>query len=333
MWGLLTAAILIFCIGIDRTFLVDQGNYLQYFYAAPTLEWIKNLDPRSTPPMGIVIYLVSGEAVWQVWATLLGWILSPATAVVVTVCLLNLLLALAVLRLPDPVLPLLIWIIVPVGLAVTGLLQVRQGFALAVMLYAALRLNRPVAGTLVATLIHTTFAITLPFALVAWLCGRRQTLALMLTILLAVAAAYAGGVLFEAFGGRRLATYAVGETEATSILYVFGALLCSAPSLHRLFAGYPSAEMTVKGRTLALLAIMHLGVIAFSVASFFVFPLGAGRAGYFITLLLIPLLPTIRWRGSVSGSVIFAVMVLFLVYLLVRTSLDDAGIYDIYFAG
>ena len=41
------------------------------------------------------------------------------------------------------VMPLLIWILLPVGFVVTGLLQLRQGFAFAVMLYVSLRLNRP----------------------------------------------------------------------------------------------------------------------------------------------------------------------------------------------
>ena len=37
-----------------------------------------------------------------------------------TVCVLNLLVVLSVIRLRDPVLPLIIWVLVPVGFAVTG---------------------------------------------------------------------------------------------------------------------------------------------------------------------------------------------------------------------
>jgi len=331
VWGLLVSVVVAYAIGIDRTFLIDQPNYVQYFYSATTLEWLKALTPGESSLQSVIVYLVSGEVLWQVWATALGWIFAPPTAVVVTVCALNLLLAFAVKQLPDPVLPLIIWILLPVGFAVTGLLQLRQGFALAVMLYITLRLDRPVLGTLIATMIHTTFAVALPFAVIAWLCGRRRLLALLLIIFLACGVAYLGGALFEAFGGRRLQVYDVNETDATSILYVFGAILCGLPSLHRLFKADVPGETAVASRTLASVALMHLGVIAFSAASFFVFPLGAGRAGYLITLLLIPILPTMRWRGTLAGTIIFSLMVLYLVYLAVKTCLE--GTYDIYFAG
>ena len=83
-------------------------------------------------------------------------------------------------------------------------------------------------------MIHSTFVLPLAFAGISWLCGRRQVLALLMVVALALVTAYAGGLLFEVFGGRRLATYSVHEAETNSILYVFGALLCSLPSLHRL---------------------------------------------------------------------------------------------------
>ena len=53
------------------------------------------------------------------WAAALGLVLNPTTAVLVTVCVLNLLVVLSVVRLRDPVLPLIIWVLVPVGFAVT----------------------------------------------------------------------------------------------------------------------------------------------------------------------------------------------------------------------
>jgi hypothetical protein len=278
---------------------------------------------------GFIVAVFSEEVLWQVWATVLGFVLSPALSVIVTVCVLNLLVALSVVRLPNPVFPLIVWMLVPVGFAVTGLLQLRQGFAFAVMLYVALRMNRPVLGTLIAAMIHTTFVLVLPFSLIAWLCGRRQLLALLLVVGLAFVAAYLGGVLFEMFGGRRLHVYDVNEAETNSILYVFGGLLCSLPALYRLLSTDAPQEAAASSSTLANLALIHVGVIAFTAISFFIFPLGAGRIGYLIMLLLIPILPTMRRNSSVVGTMIFGLLLLYLVYLTVKTYLE--GTYAIFF--
>jgi len=221
--------------------------------------------------------------------------------------------------------------LVPVGFAVTGLMQLRQGFAFAVMLYIALRMNRPVLGTLIAATIHTTFVLALPFSIIAWLCGRRQFLALLLVIALAFVAAYLGSMLFETFGGRRVQIYNANEAETNSILYVFVGLLCSLPSLDRLLAEGPPEEPAAASRMLANLAVIHVGVTAFAVVSFFIFPLGAGRIGYLIMLLLIPILPAMRGRDSVVGTMIFGLLLLYLVYLTVKTYLE--GTYDIFFGG
>jgi hypothetical protein len=330
-WGFLAVVIGAYALGIDRTYLIDQGNYLDNFADAPELEWLHHLVPADTPLAGLIFAAFSEEILWQVWASVLGVVFAPATAVILTVCVLNLLVVLAVVRLANPVLPLIVWILVPVGFAVTGLLQLRQGFAFAVMLYLSVRMNRPVLSTFIAAMIHTTFALALPFAVIAWLCGRRQVTALLLAVILAGAAAYLGGILFEAFGGRRLATYSVNQAETNSIFYVFGGLLCGLPSLHRLLIGPAPEEAPAASRVLANLAVMHLAVIAFTVVSFFVFPLGAGRVGYLTMLLLIPILPTMRRYDSITGTVLFGLMLLYLVYLTVKTYLE--GTYDIFFGG
>lgn len=330
-WGFLAAIVGAYALGIDRTFLIDQPNYLDNFAAAATLEWVHRLFPEGFSVSGLIIGVFAEEVLWQLWATALGLVLYPPTAVLVTVCVLNLLVVLSVARLPDPVLPVIIWIVVPVGFAVTGLLQLRQGLAFAAALYFALRMNRPVLGTLIAAMIHTTFVLAWPFAVISWLCGRRQALALLLVVVLAFAAAYMGSALFETFGGRRLQIYSAYEAEANSILYVFGGLLCSLPSLHRLLAGGPPDEPLAASRMLANLAAVHVGVTAFAVLSFFIFPLGAGRIGYLIMLLLVPILPTMRRRDSVAGTMIFGLLVLYLVYLSVKTYLE--GTYQIFFGG
>ena len=317
-----------YVLGTDRTFLIDQPNYLDNFAQAPALEWLQALFQQGI--QGAIVRVFTDELLWQTWAAALGAFLSPASAVLVTVGVLNLLVVLAAVRLENSVLAVIVWLVVPVGFAVTGMLQLRQGFAFAVMLYVALRLNRPVLGTLIAAMIHTTFLLVLPFSVIAWLCGRKQLLALLIAIVLALTAAYLGGMLFETFGGRRLKTYSVNETEATSILYVLGGLLCGLPSLQRLLTAPAPEESAAQGRILANLAVIHVGVIAFTAASFFVFPLGAGRVGYLTMLLLIPILPAMSPRRSATRALLFSLLLLYLVYVAVKAYLE--GTYDIYFA-
>jgi hypothetical protein len=330
-WGVIVVVLFAYSLGLDRTFLIDQQNYLDNFAWAVNLDWARAIFSGDSLLKSLVVGVFSEEALWQVWATVLGYVFSPSTAVVVTVCAITLGIGLAVVRLPDPVFPLIIWIMVPVGFAVIGLLQLRQGFAFAVMLYVSLRLNRPVLGTLLAAMIHATFVVALPFALIAWLCGRKHLLMLCLAVGFAFIVAYLGGMLFETFGGRRLKVYSAGETEANSILYVFGALLCALPSLHRLLSPEPSGESAQLSRTLASIATIHVGAIAFVVTSFFVFPLGAGRVGYLTMLLLMPILPTMRRRDTWVGLAVFALLVLYLIYLGTKTYFE--GTYNIYFAG
>lgn len=329
-WLALLLVVLIYALGSDRTFFTDQLNYLEYFAQAPSLEWLNRLFTAGSLQT-LVVAIISEEVLWQGYAAVLGSVLSPGAAVYFTVAATSVLLALAVLRVRDPVLPMLLWIMLPVGFAVTGLLQLRQGFAFAVLMYVALRWERPVLGALLAAMLHTTFALVLPFALIARLWRRYPLLALLVAVSFAFGVAYVGGMLFELFGGRRLQIYSVEGGDATSIFYVFGAWLCSLPSLHRLVAEPIADESPQLRMVLDNLAVVHVGVIAFVSASFFIFPLGAGRIGYLVMLLLIPILPSMRPRTSVSAAGIYSLLCLYLIYLTVKTGLE--GTYGIYVTG
>jgi hypothetical protein len=330
-WLVAIAILLAFDLGLDRSFLSDQQNYLDNFSNAVSLNWAQAILAGDSLVKSLIIGVFSEEGVWQVWATALGWLLEPSTAILVTACAISVLLGLAVVRLPDPILPLILWFLLPVGFAAIGLLQLRQGFAFAVMMYVALRLERPVLATVLAAMIHSTFVLVVPFAVISWLCGRRYLLAVFLAVALAFSVAYIGNMLFELFGGRRLRIYSAGDTEATSIFYVFGALLCVLPSLHRLLMPQSVGESEGRRRVLANIAVVHVGVAAFVVTSFFIFPLGAGRVGYLVMLLLIPILPTMQRRDGAIGTALFALLALYLVYLTTKSALE--GTYDIYFSG
>ena len=315
---------------IDRTFLIDQSNYVDNFAAAARLEWLDTLVQSDSLAQGLVVELFSEELLWRVWTSVLGFMFEPTTAVQMTVCVLSALMIAATWRLPGHSLALALWMILPVGFAVTGLLQLRQGFAFAVMLYFAATQRRPVLGTFIAGMIHTTFAVAFIFAFVALVLQRHRLMALCLALLGAFVGAYIGGLLFETFGGRRLLTYSVAE-GATSINYVYMGVLCILPSIYWLLTRHGSQESDY-ARMISILAVVHVGATAFTLFSFFLFPLGAGRIGYLTQLLLIPILPALyRRRTEVLALGTVGLVMLCLVYLTAKSYID--GTYQVYFSG
>ena len=82
-WAVLVIVLLAYGLGLDRSFFIDQSNYLDNFSRAPTLEWLDAIFSGSSLLTSIVVGVFSEEVLWQIWATLLGTILSPSAAVVV----------------------------------------------------------------------------------------------------------------------------------------------------------------------------------------------------------------------------------------------------------
>jgi hypothetical protein len=328
LFGLLALLVACYALLIDRTFLLDQQNYLEDFAEAATLNWAQAMFNDPSLLRAIIVQTFSEEILWQVWATLLGTLFDPTTAVLITVCLLNLFVIAAAERTPGPTLALVLWFALPVGLCVVGLIQLRQGFAFGVMLFFALRLRRPILGTLIAAMLHTTFVVAFVFVVVERVFrSRPPVVALAAAVLVAFTGAYAGSVLFDMFGGRRVLTYSVNE-GATSINYVYGGILCILPSVYWLLTSRRQ-ELHAEGPALNSLAVIHIGATAFVAISFFIFPLGTGRVGYLSYLLLIPILPAVLFRrvGSIALGV-SGVLLLYVVYLATKAIGD--GTYDVY---
>lgn len=320
--------IVVLSMTLDRSFLLDQQNYIDYFVESANLKWVEAIFEDESLVRGVITQLASEELLWRLWTTGFGQLLDPNTAVLLTVCVLNGLMMLAAARTDGPSLALALWLILPVGFAVTGLEQIRQGFGLGAMLYIALRMHRPVLASLIAAMIHTTFAVTFGFGLIHWIFKKRPLLALAGSILLAFIGAYLGGLLFEMFGGRRLLVYSSAEGDATSINYVFGGILCILPSLYWLVTTTQQENEDPAAWTLSNLAISHVAATSFTIFSFFMFPIGAGRVGYLTQLLLIPILPALlaRRRDNVAFA-ICALLCLYLIYLLGKSYSD--GVYAI----
>lgn len=287
-------AVILFSLSVDRSDLLDQGEYVDYFVNSPTLDWLEAFTDAANPLYGIVA-LFTEEIVWLLWTTVVGALLDPAVAVLFTVLVLNVLIVLALARLQHSLLALMLWAFLPVGLVVVGLVQMRQGFAYAVFLWLALSWRRPLTGLVLASLIHTTFAVPLACLMIVRVLRLGPVAGALVSSAVISAAALAGGVLFDLLGGRRLLTYSPDE-GANSIFFVIAAGLLVLPSLWWLLeakaddAGQPD-------RVIESCALIHVGVTTFVVVSFFVFPLGTARIAYYTQLLLVPVLASSRFSG------------------------------------
>lgn len=324
---LLAFWVLVYAGEIDRSYLLDQDNYVTNFVEERALPWLRGPSEQQSFLQVLITHAVSEEVLWGVWTSVLGAILDPVTAVQFTVYFLNALLIVSAWRTARPEFALLLWILLPVGFAVTGLIQIRQGFALAVMMFGALSLRRPALGAAIAAMIHTTFALAFVFAFIGRLCRSREQVGFAITVLVAFLGAYLGAVLFDLFGGRRL-VYVVQE-GATSINYVFAGLLAILPSVFWVFRDRRADADARAATSISQLALVHIGVTAFTLFSFFLFPLGAGRAGYITQLLLIPILPAVAMRRGVVPRTIVSLLLVFLLYLVGKSYFE--GTYAHYF--
>lgn len=302
---LVSILVVAYPLGVERHLLLDQQDYLEYFRIGPSMDWLQGYFDADIW-WRMAVNFIADEILWRMWTLVVGGVLSPDAAIQFTVFMMNLLLVLAFWHLRHNILALALWVVSPVALVVVGLIQIRQGFAFAVFVYGALALRRPVISGLVAALVHTTFAVPLFFAGVAWICGARRWLVLVLAPVLALLLALSGRLLFELLGGRRLQIYSATE-GADSINYVLMALIFVVPSAVVLFQGRARREIQ-------LLAASHWGTVSFTIASFFVFPLGTSRVGYFIHLLMIPVLCSLR-INPLSLAAIFGPVVLAMSYL------------------
>ncbi|HKS58448.1 MAG TPA: EpsG family protein [Steroidobacteraceae bacterium] len=290
----LALAIIGFALAVDRSDLLDQNEYVDYFIIGPTFDWLDIFDADSL--LQGAIGLFADEFLWRMWTAVVGAIMEPTTAVLLTIATLNVLMALAFARLRQPVFALLLWAFLPVGLAVTGLVQLRQGFALSIFFCLALRWRRPLLGLIIAAAVHTTIVVPLGCYGVVRVLRLKPVPGAVVCAALATSVALVAGALFEAFGGRRLLIYAPDE-GATSIFFAVGSAIMLAPSIWWLLEKPQADEDPAHRAAIDSCALAHIGTTVFVIVCFFVFPLGTSRMAYFTQLLLIPVLCSLRLSG------------------------------------
>lgn len=314
---IISFALLIVVGSINRSGLLDHENYLNYFHDTD-LNWFINFFESQQNYIALSISFFTEEFLWRIWALTLGFFFSEDQAVLITVLFLNFLVILALSKISNPLFGILLWIFLPPALATIGTFQIRQGFAFSVMLYMVLVARRPFMGYAIAASIHTTFIIVLVYAFVLKISklkiSKSSNIIILVYFLLSLFLALAGNNLFYDYGGRRAEQYSV-QQGSDNINYVFGALICLAPSFLHIKKFNNELMLSVE------LAVVHIGCIFFIIMSWFFFPLGTSRNGYFAFLFLIVILPELRKSGHLTWYVWLLTLV-YLGYSILNNYLD-----------
>lgn len=303
------AIVLIFLATAPRTYaLLDQDNYLRYF-AETNWQWIRIYAEKHSGFM-FLIGTVTDELGWRMWILLVNWFDNvPEDGVRLTVLVLNALTIYTFSRARRPLLALILYIVIPTALSTVGLFQIRQGFAFAIAMYSAIVYRRPVLGALIASTIHTTFAVPAIFLIVAHVFRNRTALAISACSATAIALASAGHFLFERFGGRRLGTYSA-DTDDFTIKLLFLLAAYGIASILVLYTRRNDHRWPMK-RIVSQISIIHIALVVYLVVAFFIFPFGKGRVWYYVPMLLPYLIPEIvikRWLVLGMTVLLFAMV-------------------------
>ena len=322
----------LFAIGypliLDRYGMIDNSNYLQYFQEATIDSWLRLME-LATSPLQAVTLLFTEEILWRAWTTVVGYFVEPMGAVYLTVSIVNLVLAAAFVRFRYRTLAMLLWLLLPFGFAVIGTYQIRQGLAFAIWMYVGLRHRRMLLATVIAAFVHTTFLVVVPLAAIAVLRRCSAMMRILLSVFFSLGTALAGQMLFEQFGGRRIAVYA---DESFDLSYNFLLMLL-------LFLIFPLLAVWSKSRVFELTPtdeqafehylVTYIGMTLFLVICFFLFPMGNARLPYVAVLGLIPLLANARFivssqsdGRSIDTVILVSPVYLFLAYLCVKAAFE-----------
>ncbi|MGU7783016.1 EpsG family protein [Burkholderia sp. PU8-34] len=322
---LLSAAILSVMVLGDRSLLLDQDNYINYFKFTD-IDWFKSLWSDSSSLLNFAASTMTEEIGWHVWVLAINSIgFDAEVGVRITVVALNAAMIAALWNTRRPIFALCLWAIIPVGLATMGLFQIRQGMALTIAMYMALRWKRPGLGALVAATVHTTFAFPALFLLIARLTQRRGPVVSAVTSMsVGVLLALASRILFANFGGRRVAEYR--DLELTfNAAYVVALTVYMIVPMMILYHWKIVRQQQARDFIVNRLAVMHLGLISFLVTAFFVFPFAMSRIGYYAPVMVAFLLPEVRVKHQI-GLWLASLVMMMVMYDVVKNFFS--GVYS-----
>ncbi|MDR5759805.1 EpsG family protein [Caballeronia sp. LZ035] len=301
-WAFLViaATIIWFLVTADRSIyrIPDQDAYLVYFRYTDWA-WLESYFQRRGFGPSLIPRMITDEIGWRLWIIFVNAFgFTPDTGIRITVALSNGLVFWALTRLRRPLLGLALWIVIPSALAITGLFQVRQGFAFAIAMTFAFVWRRPVLGMLIASTVHTTIAFPAALLIAARLSGRNNRVAIPLVCVAAGVLAASAQILFDTFGGRRIGDYANYEAEFSINLLVL--MMSYAIGSALLLISLPYVRAVRLQTTLRELSLMHFGLVVYLVFAFVLFPFGKDRVFYYISLMLPFFVQEIRIRNSIT---------------------------------
>ncbi len=303
--------------------LPDQVPYLAYFKLTDW-QWMVDYFSQGKSAMSMAAGVVTDELGWRAWILLVNSFgVTPETGIRITVVVINALVFYSLSRLSRPLLGLVLWLAIPVAFPIAGLFQIRQGFAFAIAMLFAIDFRRAVLGALIASSIHTTFAVPAILLIVVRMSGPRQKFALPAVCVAGMLLASMGSVLFQDYGGRRIGDYAGYQVDFSARLLVL-MITYGIASAMVLYTLKPVENSRLQA--LRELATMHIGLIAYLVAAFLVFPFGKDRVFYYVSLLLPYFIQVLRVRTPAS---LWLLLVLFVMMGAEMSLANDKGAYDV----
>jgi hypothetical protein len=301
LFALLAIAIVAYTFSLDRSGMIDQQNYEDYFTPGVAQDWLSSLVLVRNV-VDVLSVVILDEPLWRAWTFLLSGILDPTAATYLTVAVLNGLVALAVRGYRYPVVAMAAWLVIPLGFSVIGVYQIRQGLAFAIWLMVAIRWNRLVVGTLIAGLFHSTFLVVAPMAFLA---SRRSVsvwMRVLLIALFAIGVSVAGRALFETLGGRRIEAYLYADETFSAAFVVAAVALLAYPLWLTRSRRVGSQIIAPSGPALSTYGLLYAGVLVYLVTCFFLFPLGMYRVNYLLALGLIPIVGNVSFSSVRAGK-------------------------------
>lgn len=270
----LSSLILFWILTLDRTLIYDNDNYLKYFSGNQLSLFFNQFNSLSASNK--FYFLFSEEYLWLLYADFVSFFFSPGSGLLFTVFLINILLLLSFYKLKRPIISLLFWAILPMGLAVCGVAQIRQGLAFAIFTFMYIYFNRPLLGAAIASMVHTTFCVPLLFIFIYSIFKNKKLLLLALVFLVAVALITFINYFFLEIGGRRALTY-TGDMGIPSINSIIALFIFFIPTVSYLYFQ----------KKCDVIFVTYYGLFIWILFSFFLFPMATIRIYYYNYLFLI----------------------------------------------
>jgi hypothetical protein len=319
-YWLLGATSIVFVLSIDRTYLLDNNNYISYFSNRNLLpDFFQQISDAKSLTQAMALFF-SEEFLWRIYTQTISSVMSPELSIYFTVLLLNSIIVYSCSKFEYRFFGLLLWILLPMGIMTMGLFQIRQGLGFSLlMLFFARRWNLTI-GAVIAAMVHTTFIIPLVIFLFLSLRIFRSK-PLLFVLIFSIFCYVVTTVLpttLDDFGGRRSVAYTADQGP---VLFntIIAALLTALPSIIVVF----DKEIQVT-KSVMKISMMNIGIFIWLVFCFYFFPLGTFRVGYFSTIFSIfPILVfgLYLWRKHPIPMSAYASGIIFIIYAGVRDGL------------